>query len=612
MGWYSYQIVVKQKEQSYYNIYAPTILNGYPKTATSPDADTAHLTLVGDNINKVPRDFESASNIDGVFRSNVQLYPRVISTSENSSEHDAELFLGNRSPNKVSLIGLRDDLGLDETEDGFAYTESPFFSIPTVSGKGSNPLIARISTRDLIGAEGGANSISGRVSSSIYSLNVLETRPVESNLELFWETSSSGLISDINADILAPSNSAGVPFSIKDYNFFLDENSQNNDIVTSEFYPVDFSGNDILNSTTTAKIISVRNKRLFFSSFSKKFAIEKNPDNNKFFLRYREKPREYYKENSWRANNYDIVVEFSNTVNGNVLKRRILIKDNALSNIAPSFNEDGTNLGLITATDALGNANGKSVTKWREISDINVSNGSRWTGLNGLSLKQLSYRIDRLEWQCSENSQWYDYWYEKELVNKVVYTRDASRLIDFIFVDNPVYEMKMMVSPLVQWGWSDRLPAQRFYGGTFSAYKIDDQYDGETINVYKNYEDRKSWIRPTNPTILGKSILSNGVDMGLEFLGNTNRVSSLEDAYKEANYTIPSNGLSDTNRSGLGGIFTSIQSLGYYRSFKNHSGATSFLGNVPFRVTFTLFDANENGISTQFTAMFDIQRNLNY
>ena len=30
LGWYSYKFVVKQQEQSYYNVYLPTILNGYP------------------------------------------------------------------------------------------------------------------------------------------------------------------------------------------------------------------------------------------------------------------------------------------------------------------------------------------------------------------------------------------------------------------------------------------------------------------------------------------------------------------------------------------------------------------------------------------------------
>ena len=35
IGWYSYKVVVKQKEQDYYNVYLPGILNGYPTKQTS-------------------------------------------------------------------------------------------------------------------------------------------------------------------------------------------------------------------------------------------------------------------------------------------------------------------------------------------------------------------------------------------------------------------------------------------------------------------------------------------------------------------------------------------------------------------------------------------------
>ena len=65
LGWYSYKMVVKQQEQSYYNVYLPTILNGYPQDVNSGGpttyttvTDEAYITLFSDNINKVPRDLQ--------------------------------------------------------------------------------------------------------------------------------------------------------------------------------------------------------------------------------------------------------------------------------------------------------------------------------------------------------------------------------------------------------------------------------------------------------------------------------------------------------------------------------------------------------------------------
>ena len=62
LGWYSYKIVVKQVEQEYYNVYAPGAIKGTPfytgtATATNPEEQNASfITLLNDNINKVPRD----------------------------------------------------------------------------------------------------------------------------------------------------------------------------------------------------------------------------------------------------------------------------------------------------------------------------------------------------------------------------------------------------------------------------------------------------------------------------------------------------------------------------------------------------------------------------
>ena len=103
IGWYSYKVVVKQREQDYYNVYLPGMLDGYPVNQTSgsqvvysdvgdPSLEnginvtnfptnetgrTSHIVLINDNINKVPRDLAEVGPDQKQYRSSVELYGRV-------------------------------------------------------------------------------------------------------------------------------------------------------------------------------------------------------------------------------------------------------------------------------------------------------------------------------------------------------------------------------------------------------------------------------------------------------------------------------------------------------------------------------------------------------
>ncbi len=108
LGWYSYKIVVKQREQDYYNAYLPGFLDGYPEkmtqgsevqyivdTATNTSYatnangineilfpggeldNTAHSVLINDNINKIPRDLAEVGPDQKQYRSSVELFGRV-------------------------------------------------------------------------------------------------------------------------------------------------------------------------------------------------------------------------------------------------------------------------------------------------------------------------------------------------------------------------------------------------------------------------------------------------------------------------------------------------------------------------------------------------------
>ena len=70
--WYSYRVVVKQLEQDYYNVYIPGV--GTYK-------DTSYITLIGDNVNKVPRNTNDVDISTNLASSNTRLYPKVINKS---------------------------------------------------------------------------------------------------------------------------------------------------------------------------------------------------------------------------------------------------------------------------------------------------------------------------------------------------------------------------------------------------------------------------------------------------------------------------------------------------------------------------------------------------
>ena len=79
LGWYSYRVVVKQTEQEYYNVYLPGFVNGYPVLGTTKsERNTSFFTtILGDNVNKIPRDLSEVGPNDRDFTSSENLSIRV-------------------------------------------------------------------------------------------------------------------------------------------------------------------------------------------------------------------------------------------------------------------------------------------------------------------------------------------------------------------------------------------------------------------------------------------------------------------------------------------------------------------------------------------------------
>ena len=246
LGWYSYKVVVKQFEQEYYNVYLPGALNAYPG-GVNPTGDaansTAFITLINDNINKVPRDLSEVGPEQKQYRSSVQLFGRVTPDAAGPPTYNKPFFPGNVS-NTVNTIAEQNFILGTATND---YED--------IYQTSSNPYLARITQ-----AAGLNNSFMGSTffttNPTEYQLAVYETNPVESRLDIYYETSTTGIISQLNQAINSGTNNVEglYGFNITTFN----EATVANTTITSKFAPkTSNSLGQPFNGTSTITIVSV-------------------------------------------------------------------------------------------------------------------------------------------------------------------------------------------------------------------------------------------------------------------------------------------------------------------------------------------------------------------
>ena len=230
LGWYSYKIVVKQVEQDYYNVYSSGAMKASP-TSTTTNLNTSFITLINDNINKVPRDLTEVGPQDKAFRSSVKLFGRVMNTDQAYSVVGNEQFSSSNlgSPGRSEfttntiedLFDLFDVLQFTQGNTPVPITDptNPFYSFFKAE---SNPFIAEfITSQDSDFQFGTTNTTSQQGDYiKIENLAILETSPTVSRIDIFWETTSSGLISDLNAAI---EEGIGGATQIDGFDFYLPE-----------------------------------------------------------------------------------------------------------------------------------------------------------------------------------------------------------------------------------------------------------------------------------------------------------------------------------------------------------------------------------------------------
>jgi hypothetical protein len=198
LGWFSYKIVVKQTEQEYYNVYTPGAMKGTPENGSNTQ-NQSFITLINDNINKIPRDLSIVGPLDKKFRSSVRLFGRVENVDGNSNQ----FFNNDQAFIATSIETLQD---MFEIPSSPAITDSANAYSSFFKGE-SDPLVAYINTSQALDSQFG--TLNGTTNySPIETLAIFETAPVESRLDIFWETSTSGEVQNLNQLIQTDSSGA--------------------------------------------------------------------------------------------------------------------------------------------------------------------------------------------------------------------------------------------------------------------------------------------------------------------------------------------------------------------------------------------------------------------
>jgi len=258
LGWYSYKIVVKQMQQEYYNVYLPGFVNGYPiREVVDSEKDVSFFTtLQGDNVNKVPRDLAEVGPNDREFTTSENLIVRVNNPTINNKTIANPTYQQDRAWNtQYYPLGIQQEITQISTIRDFEIQAIPFKAdvakgeygessilqtynyeggdsanpiqsineVPEPTGAipwgrtgpdatfyngDSNPFVFKgeqsQNKNNPIGAKVFLNSVNAippleTQLSMVPFLSVAETKPVESLLDIYWETSLSGNLINLNS-----------------------------------------------------------------------------------------------------------------------------------------------------------------------------------------------------------------------------------------------------------------------------------------------------------------------------------------------------------------------------------------------------------------------------
>jgi hypothetical protein len=211
LGWYSYRFVVKQTEQDYYNVYSPQVIEA--GTVSNANDQKSFILLHGDNINKVPRDVTDTNTLSGNQGSNARLLPKIKDNNTLISNYTQLVQLDGSDFVKVTSIGTALEQGLTGAIDGDSNTTSSDV-LSNVYLQEKNPLFAELPDGYGIHFNSWATG-----SNKEFSFFNFETQPFISAIDIYYETSSAGLLSDLDKKIIASAGEAPTDISITSTTF---------------------------------------------------------------------------------------------------------------------------------------------------------------------------------------------------------------------------------------------------------------------------------------------------------------------------------------------------------------------------------------------------------
>ncbi len=258
LGWYTFKIVVKQIQQEYYNVYTAGAIKGLPFGGTTADLNTSFITLINDNINKVPRDLTEVGPQDKTFRSSVRLFGRVENTVAAFSNIGNEQYISNDDRVSFTTNNIEDLFDLFDVAQ-FTQGNTP---VPITSDTNpyypffkseSNPFVAEFITSQNSADQFGVENIdTSNVYPKVENLTIFETAPTVSKIDLYYETSTAGTIEDLNAAVGTQNTGAA---SVGSFVYSQDESFAIGDIVATGFEFLNFGG--VALGGTTATLVSV-------------------------------------------------------------------------------------------------------------------------------------------------------------------------------------------------------------------------------------------------------------------------------------------------------------------------------------------------------------------
>jgi len=366
LGWYSYKIVVKQTEQEYYNVYGPGLIKDWPDGNRR-----TWLTLHGDNVNKVPRSLEKNANPDiDVSPSEAILFPKVVNT-ESSGTFSNSGTVSSFKKLKVISIGPQKDHALFETGTTL---DKRFYE------KDKNHLLAEMVNSFGIDPDDFEPSANGGIpwDNDEVKLCVLETEPFESALDIYYETSTTGLITDLNTTVSTGASIASIDIT----NNSFPESTAANTFTNIKIEVKDPEGTVVSDATVTAVITDKDGNAVPTTGSTNALVVAQNSsDNNKYTLKV-VGPWYYNNDGNTKKFTLDITAtKSSDTVTGTF--------DIYLSNVdVVLVNSTGfspTSPKLLDATISSG------VT-------LTTATGDNGTAISSLTATNLSYSIDSVRY----------------------------------------------------------------------------------------------------------------------------------------------------------------------------------------------------------------------